>query len=198
MIIASVLVLLMTFPGLALFYGGLVRSKNILSILVQCFALGGVMTLLWVTFGYSLATTDGNSIIGGFDKLFLKGITTDTVSGDIPESVFVMFQMTFAIITPALIVGAFAERIKFSAMMIFSVVWFILSYLPIWHMAWSGDGLFHKWHVLDFAGGTVVHINAAIAGLIGCLFVGKRKGFGKRPLIHVYSGTSTKLLSGDS
>lgn len=186
MLVASLLVLLMTLPGLALFYGGLVRAKNVLSILVQCFAMAGVMSLLWVIYGYSLATTDGNAFIGGVDQLMLKGLTVDSVSGSIPESVFVMFQMTFAIITPALIIGAFAERIKFSAVLIFSVIWFTISYLPIWHMAWNTTeeigGLFHRWHVIDFAGGTVVHINAAVAGLVGCIMVGPRRGFGKKPL----------------
>jgi Amt family ammonium transporter len=179
MIVASVLVLLMTLPGLAMFYGGLVRAKNALSIFVQCFAIAGVMSLLWVAFGYSVATTGEGPFIGGFDKLFLKGVTASSLVGDIPESVFVMFQMTFAIITPALIIGAFAERMKFSAVLIFTTVWFVLSYLPVWHMAWQANGLFFKWGVLDFAGGTVVHINAAIAGLVGCIVVGKRKGFGQ-------------------
>ena len=178
-IVATALVLLMTLPGLALFYTGLVRAKNALSILVQCFAIAGIMSLLWVIFGYSLATTDGNAFIGGLDKAFLKGMTVDSLVGDIPESVFVMFQMTFAIITPALIIGAFAERMKFSAVLVFTTLWFILSYLPVWHMAWSANGLFMGWGVLDFAGGTVVHINAAIAGLVGCLAVGKRRGFGQ-------------------
>jgi Amt family ammonium transporter len=192
MIVASVLVLFMTLPGLALFYGGLVRAKNVLSILVQCFALAGVITVLWVVYGYSLAfNTDGmeagtfnlHSLIGGLGTAFLSGISVDTVSGSIPESVFVMFQMTFAIITPALIVGAFAERMKFSAMLLFCIFWFTLSYLPICHMAWSGDGaLFAEWGVMDFAGGTVVHINAGIAGLVACLLVGKRRGFGTEPL----------------
>ena len=170
MITASALVLFMTLPGLALFYGGLVRAKNILSVLMQCFGITGVVTVLWVVYGYSMAfntdgmtegTTNMNSFIGGLGTMFLKGITPDSVSGSIPEVVFVMFQMTFAIITPALIVGAFAERMKFSAMMLFSVAWFTFSYLPICHMAWSGGGaLFADWGVLDFAGGTVVHINA--------------------------------------
>jgi len=181
-IVASVLVLLMTLPGLALFYGGLVRAKNALSIFVQCFAIAGVMSLLWVAFGYSLATTGDGPIIGDFSKAFLKGVTASSLVGDIPESVYVMFQMTFAIITPALIIGAFAERMKFSAVLIFTTVWFILSYLPIWHMAWQENGLFFKWGVLDFAGGTVVHINAAIAGLVGCIVVGKRKGFGQHAM----------------
>ncbi len=179
MFICTVLVLLMTLPGLALFYGGLVRSKNVLSILVQCLAMAGVMSLLWVIYGYSFATTDGNSFIGGAEKLFLRGVTPDSDAGGYPETIYVMFQMTFAIITPALIIGAFAERIKFGAVMLFSIIWFTISYLPIWHMAWHSDGFFHKFHVLDFAGGTVVHINAAVAGLVGCLMVGKRKGFQK-------------------
>lgn len=186
MLVASLLVLLMSLPGLALFYGGLVRSKNVLSILVQCFTMAGIMSLLWVIYGYSFATTDGNAFIGGADQVMLKNMTADSVSGSIPESVFVMFQMTFAIITPALIIGAFAERIKFSAVIVFSVIWFTISYLPIWHMAWNTSedigGLFHRWHVIDFAGGTVVHINAAIAGLVGCIMVGPRRGFGKKPL----------------
>ena len=179
MFIASVLVLLMTLPGLALFYGGLVRSKNTLSILVQCLAMAGVMSLLWVIYGYSFATTDNNAFIGGASKLFLNGVTPDSDAGGYPETIFIMFQMTFAIITPALIIGAFAERIKFGAVMVFSIIWFTISYLPIWHMAWNSGGFFHNFHVLDFAGGTVVHINAAVAGLVGCLMVGPRKGFQK-------------------
>ena len=186
MIVATALVLFMTLPGLALFYGGLVRSKNVLSVLVQCFALAGVMTLLWVAYGYSLAFSNGGNLqkfIGGFDQIFLKGITVDSVSGSIPESLFAAFQMTFAIITPALIVGAFAERMKFSGMMLFSILWFTFSYLPICHMAWAGDGaLFADWGVLDFAGGTVVHVNAGIAGLVTCLLLGPRKGFPKEPM----------------
>jgi Amt family ammonium transporter len=188
MIVASVLVLFMTIPGLSLFYGGLVRTKNVLSILVQCFAITAMITILWVIYGYSIAfNTAGmaegvynfNSFFGGFGTAFLSGIGVETVSGSIPETVFVMFQMTFAIITPALIVGAFAERMKFSAVMLFVAVWFTFSYLPIAHMAWAGDGaLFANWGVLDFAGGTVVHINAGIAALVACLLVGKRKGFG--------------------
>lgn len=178
MMTASVLVLFMTLPGLALFYGGLVRAKNILSILVQCLAIAAVMSILWVVYGYSLAAGSGGTFIGNLDNLFLKGVTVDSVSGSIPESVFVFFQMTFAIITPALIVGAFAERMKFSAVLIFTSIWFTLSYLPLWHMAWGG-GLFAGWDVLDFAGGTVVHINAGIAGLVACIVVGKRRGHGK-------------------
>ena len=180
MFISTVLVLLMTLPGLALFYGGLVRTKNTLSILVQCLAMAGVMSLLWVIYGYSFATTDNNPFIGGASKLFLKGVTAVSDAGGYPETIFVFFQMTFAIITPALIIGAFAERIKFSTVMVFSIIWFTISYLPIWHMAWNiNEGFFHKFHVLDFAGGTVVHINAAMAGLVGCLMVGPRKGYGK-------------------
>lgn len=186
MITATVLVLFMTLPGLALFYGGLVRSKNVLSVLVQCFAMAAVMTLLWVIYGYTFAFgTEGpmNAIIGDFSNLFLNNVDSTSISGTIPEVVFVTFQMTFAIITPALIVGAFAERMKFAAMMIFCVVWFTFSYLPVCHMAWGGDGaLFWDWGVLDFAGGTVVHINAGIAGLVACMMVGKRAGFGVEPL----------------
>ncbi len=183
MIVATVLVLLMTLPGLALFYGGLVRAKNVLSILVQCFAIAGVMSLLWVIYGYSFATTNGSGATSGFigdgSKMFLKGLTAESLSGTIPESVFVVFQMTFAIITPALIVGAFAERMKFLAILLFSIVWFTFSYLPIWHMAWNENGWFWHWGVIDFAGGTVVHINAAIAGLVACIMVGPRQGFRK-------------------
>jgi len=196
MITASALVLFMTLPGLALFYGGLVRSKNVLSVLVQCFAVASVMSLLWIVYGYSLAfNTQGmekgvvnlHSLVGGLGGAFLKGVTGGSVSGTIPETLFIMFQMTFAIITPALIVGAFAERMKFAAVLAFSVVWFTFSYLPICHMAWAGDlvdtfGLFGGWGVLDFAGGTVVHINAGIAGLVACIMVGKRKGYGLTPL----------------
>lgn len=181
MITATALVLFMTLPGLALFYGGLVRSKNILSVLVQCFAMAGIMTLLWVIYGYSLAFSDGGAtqrFVGGFERLFFKGVTVDSLSGTIPESVFATFQMTFAIITPALIVGAFAERMRFPAMLLFCSLWFTFSYLPICHMAWGGEGaLFYGWGVLDFAGGTVVHINAGIAGLVTCIMIGKRSGY---------------------
>ncbi len=183
MLISSVLVLLMTLPGLALFYGGLVRSKNVLSLFVQCFAMAGVMSILWVVFGYALATGDSVNGLIGWDKskLFLDHISSTKdgmggVSGTIPESVFVMFQMTFIIISPALIVGAFAERMKFSAMLIFTVIWTVLSYLPMWHMVW-GEGMLHSWGAIDFAGGNVVHINAGIAGLVACIFIGKRKGY---------------------
>ncbi|MFI8380788.1 ammonium transporter [Pseudomonas sp. NPDC079086] len=187
MLVATVLVLFMTIPGLALFYAGMVRSKNVLSLLMQCFAITGLISILWVVYGYSMAfDTTGmeqgvlnlNSFVGGFSKAFLSGLTLDSLVAGIPESVFITFQMTFAIITPALIVGAFAERMKFSAMLIFMAVWFTLVYAPIAHMVWSGDGaLMWDWGVLDFAGGTVVHINAGIAGLVACLVLGKRKGF---------------------
>ncbi len=182
-IVATALVLFMTLPGLALFYGGLVRSKNVLSIFVQCFAITGVMTLLWVAYGYSLAFGNGGSYqwaIGNLDKAFLKGVTLDAVTMTIPETLFAAFQMTFAIITPALIVGAFAERMKFKGMLLFCILWFTLSYLPICHMAWAGEGsLFHGWGVLDFAGGTVVHVNAGIAGLVTCIMLGRRSGYPK-------------------
>ncbi|NCX98879.1 MAG: ammonium transporter [Planctomycetia bacterium] len=183
-IVATALVLFMTLPGLALFYGGLVRSKNVLSVFVQCFALTGVMTLLWVAYGYSLAFGNGGAqqwVIGNLDKAFFRGVTVAAVTGTIPEPLFAAFQMTFAIITPALIVGAFAERMRFKGMLLFSVLWFTLSYLPICHMAWAGEGsLFHGWGVLDFAGGTVVHVNAGIAGLVTCLMLGSRSGYPKQ------------------
>ena len=178
MIVATALVLFMTIPGLSLFYGGLARRKNVLSILVQCFAITCLMTILWTIYGYSLAYTDGNQFIGGLDKLFLKGIGVDTIAGTIPESVYFTFQMTFAIITPALIVGAFAERMKFSSVLVFMVLWFTFSYLPIWHMVWQSGGLIAGWGAVDFAGGTVVHINAGVAGLVTCIMLGKRKGYG--------------------
>lgn len=188
MLTATALVLFMTIPGLALFYGGLVRVQNVLSVLMQCFALTGLMTIVWIICGYSLAfNTDGmvageltvNSFIGGLGTMFLNGIGVDSVSGSIPETVFVVFQMTFAIITPALIAGAFAERMKFSAMLIFSVVWSIVVYAPLCHMAWSGDGsLFGDIiKAMDFAGGNVVHINAGVAALIAAIMVGKRLGY---------------------
>ena len=187
MLVATLLVLFMTIPGLALFYGGMVRSKNVLSVLMQCFAITCLISILWVIYGYSIAfdttgmeagVTNFNSFVGGLDKVFLNGLTLDSLTALVPESVFVVFQMTFAIITPALIVGAFAERMKFSAMLIFMAVWFTLVYAPIAHMVWAGDGgLLWDWGVLDFAGGTVVHINAGIAGLVACIVLGKRKGF---------------------
>ena len=187
MLTSTALVLFMTIPGLALFYGGLVRTKNVLSVLMQCFALTAIMTLVWVIIGYSLAfNTDGmeagvtniSSFVGGLGTMFLSGVTASSLSGTIPETVFITFQMTFAIITPALIVGAFAERMKFSAMIVFSILWSIIVYAPICHMAWSGDGsFFGDMGVLDFAGGTVVHINAGIAALVACIVIGKRQGY---------------------
>ena len=192
MLTATALVLFMTIPGLALFYGGMVRSKNILSVMMQCFAVTGLMSILWIVYGYSLAfdttgmeagVTNFNSFVGGLDRAFLSGLTPDSLVGAFPESVFITFQMTFAIITPALIVGAFAERMKFSAMLVFMGVWFTLVYAPIAHMVWGGDGgLMWDWGVLDFAGGTVVHINAGIAGLVACLVLGKRKGYPTTPM----------------
>ena len=179
MITATALVLFMTIPGLSLFYAGLVRAKNVLSVLMQCFAITGLMSLLWAIYGYSLASTDGGSLnqwIGGLEKLFLAGVTVDALSGTIPESVFMTFQMTFAIITPALIVGAFAERMKFSAMLWFMALWVTLVYVPIWHWVWGG-GWVADMGALDFAGGTVVHINAGVAGLVAALVLGKRKGY---------------------
>ena len=187
MLTATALVLFMTIPGLSLFYGGLVRAKNVLSVLMQCFALTGLVTILWIVYGYSLAfdttgmeagVTNLHSFVGGLGKAFARGISVDSLSGTIPESVFVTFQLTFAIITPALIAGAFAERMKFSAMLLFMTIWFTVVYAPVCHMAWSGGGAFF-WDlgVLDFAGGTVVHINAGIAGLVAALVLGKRQGY---------------------
>lgn len=188
MLTATALVLFMTIPGLALFYGGLVRVQNVLSVLMQCFALTGIISILWIVIGYSLAfNTAGmeagkitfNSFVGGLGTFFLTGIGVDTLSGTIPETVFVVFQMTFAIITPALIAGAFAERMKFSAMLLFSAVWSLIVYAPLCHMAWSGDGSLFGDIIgaLDFAGGNVVHINAGIAALVAAILVGKRIGY---------------------
>ena len=206
MMVATVLVILMTIPGLALFYGGLVRSKNMLSVLMQVFIIFALILVLWSIYGYSLAFTQGGSFFGSFDRLFLKGMTPDTVTGTfskgvvLPEFVFVAFQATFAAITCGLIVGSFAERVKFSAVLLFVVLWFTFSYLPIAHMVWFWPGpdaftdaaaaekataaagwLFQK-GALDFAGGTVVHINAAMAGLVGAYVIGKRVGYGKESM----------------
>ena len=221
MLISTVLVLLMTIPGLALFYGGLVRTKNMLSVLSQVFAIVALVAILWVVFGYSLAFTPSaiGDYVGGLDKLFLKGVTVDSVVATfsngvvIPELVYVVFQMTFACITPALIVGAFAERIRFSAVLVFVTLWVTFIYFPIAHMVWywagpdaiadaakllaaatddaakaaaqtkldavmADAGLAFQWGALDFAGGTVVHINAGIAGLVGAIMIGKRVGYG--------------------
>ncbi|WP_057956275.1 ammonium transporter [endosymbiont of Ridgeia piscesae] len=174
---STALVLFMTLPGLALFYGGLVRSKNVLSVLMQCFSIAGMATVIWFVFGYSLAFGEGNAWIGDFSKVMMAGIGKETLSGDIPESLFMLFQMTFAIITPALIVGGFAERMKFSAMMIFSAVWLVLVYLPVTHWVWGG-GWLGEMGLYDFAGGTVVHITAGVGALMAALVLGPRKGFG--------------------
>jgi len=237
MMIATVLVLLMTIPGLALFYGGLVRSKNMLSVLTQVFAIVCITMLIWVTYGYSLAFTNGgglNNFVGGFSKAFLAGVDANSVAATfsngvvIPEYVYIVFQMTFACITPALIVGAFAERMKFSALVLFSVLWVTFIYLPMAHMVWywvgpdgiaaaakavaeagtdaakkaaaeaalvavkADAGLLFQWGALDFAGGTVVHINAGIAGLVGCIVLGKRIGYGKE-LMAPHSLTMTMI-----
>ena len=184
MLTSTLLVILMIIPGLALFYGGLARSKNMLSVLVQVFVIFAMITVLWAMYGYSLAFSGEGQFFGSLDRLFLKGIAPDTLSTllpTIPEYVFVAFQSTFAAITVALVVGSFAERIKFSAVLIFSVLWFTFSYIPMAHMVWGG-GLLGKDGALDFAGGTVVHINAGIAGLVGAYMVGKRIGFGKEAL----------------
>ena len=206
MIVATVLVILMVVPGLALFYGGMVRAKNMLSVLMQVFIIFSMMAILWALYGYSIAFTEGNAFFGGFSKVFLKGITPDSMAATfskgvyVPEYIYVAFQLTFAAITPALIVGAFAERVKFSAVLLFMFIWFTFSYLPMAHMVWYWTGpdaytdanaasvagatagfIFQK-GALDFAGGTVVHINAGIAGLVGCLMIGKRIGFGRESL----------------
>ena len=182
MLTATALVLFMTIPGLALFYAGMVHAKNVLSVLMQCFAITGLATIIWIIVGYSLAFTGDGAYWGSLEKAFLKGVTVDALSGTIPETVFMTFQMTFAIITPALIVGAFAERMKFSAMLWFMGIWLILVYAPICHWVWGG-GWLGEMGVLDFAGGTVVHINAGIAGLVACIVLGKRNGYTKTPML---------------
>jgi Amt family ammonium transporter len=186
MMTATVLVLFMTIPGLALFYGGLVRAKNMLSVLMQCTVIASVMMIVWVLWGYSIAFGGGTSPFwGGFGKVFLAGVTTETTSATftddvvLPEYLFICFQMTFAAITPALIVGAFAERIRFRSVILFCVLWGTFVYFPIAHMVWDSSGYIFGLGAIDFAGGTVVHINAGIAALVGCIFVGKRLGFGK-------------------
>jgi Amt family ammonium transporter len=179
---STALVLFMTIPGLALFYGGLVRTKNVLSVLMQCFAITATITIVWFAFGYSLAFDTGSPYLGGLGKLFLAGVTGDSLTGTIPEILFVAFQMTFAIITPALIVGAFAERMRFAPMLLFSVAWLIVVYLPVCHMVWGG-GLLGEMGVLDFAGGIVVHITAGVAALVACIAIGPRTGYGTTPMI---------------
>src|SRR4051794_16923140 len=176
MIVASALVLFMTLPGLALFYAGLVRAKNVLSVLMRCFAITCVVTLAWVICGYSIAFGDGNAWWGGLAKSFFAGIDVKTVKGTIPETLFAMYQMTFAIITPALVVGAYAERVRFSGMLIFSLLWLLFVYAPVAHWVW-GDGWLQKLGVMDFAGGTVVHANAGMAALVCALVLGRRRGF---------------------
>lgn len=176
---ATALVLFMTLPGLSLFYGGLVRSKNVLSVLMQCFSIACLMSLLWVLYGYSLAFGDGAAaqpVIGSLDTLLLGGLTREAVNGSVPKSVFVMFQMTFAIITPALVIGGFAERMKFSAMLWFAAAWFTLVYVPVCHWVWGG-GWLYELGLLDFAGGTVVHITAGIGALVAAVVLGRRRGF---------------------
>ena len=176
---STALVLFMTIPGLSLFYGGLVRSKNALSVLMQCFAITCMASLIWFAFGYSLAFGDGGSMnawIGNLDNLLMGNIKEESMAGDIPESVFAMFQMTFAVITPALIVGAFAERMRFSAMLLFSALWLVVVYAPITHWVWGG-GWLGEMGLLDFAGGTVVHITAGVGALVAALVLGNRRGF---------------------
>jgi Amt family ammonium transporter len=216
MTVATVLVTMMVLPGLALFYGGMVRAKNMLSVLMQVFVIFSLMAVLWAVYGYSLAFTEGNAFFGSFDKIFLKGVTPDSVAATfsksvvIPEYIYIVFQLTFAAITPALIVGAFAERVKFCAVLLFMVLWFTFSYVPIAHMVWywagpdaytdaaaaqaatATAGFLYQKGALDFAGGTVVHINAGVAGLIGCLLVGKRVGF-KRESMAPHSVTMTMI-----
>ncbi len=173
---STALVLFMTLPGLALFYGGLVRTKNVLSVLMQCFAIAGMASIVWFVFGYSLAFGEGNVFIGDFSKIMLAGVGRNTLVGTIPETAFALFQMTFAIITPALIVGGFAERMKFSAMLLFSMLWLIAVYLPVTHWVWGG-GWLQGMGLYDFAGGTVVHITAGVASLVAAVVLGPRRGF---------------------
>jgi len=173
---STALVLFMTLPGLALFYGGLVRSKNVLSVLMQCFAIGGVSSILWLLVGYSLAFGEGNAYIGDFSKVLMAGIGRDALAGDIPEALFMLFQMTFAIITPALIIGGFAERMKFSAVLLFSALWLLAVYVPVTHWVWGG-GWLGQMGLYDFAGGVVVHITAGVAALVAAIVLGPRKGF---------------------
>jgi len=179
---STALVLFMTLPGLALFYGGLVRRKNILSILMQCFAIAGVSSILWFILGYSLAFGAGNAWIGDFSKVLMVGMTKETLAGDIPESLFMLFQMTFAVITPALIIGAYAERMKFSAVLLFSGLWLLVVYAPVTHWVWGG-GWLAQMGVYDFAGGIVVHITAGVAALVAAVVLGPRHGFPRTPML---------------
>lgn len=178
---STALVLFMTLPGLALFYGGLVRTKNILSVLMQCFAIAGIVSILWLVVGYSIAFAEGNAYFGDLSKFMLAGVTEGSLSGDIPESLFALFQMTFAIITPALIIGGFAERMRFSAVLLFSAIWLIVVYAPITHWVWGG-GWLQEMGLLDFAGGTVVHITAGVAALVAAIVLGPRNGFPSKPM----------------
>ncbi|MBI4825245.1 MAG: ammonium transporter [Nitrospirae bacterium] len=175
-LVSTALVLFMTIPGLAMFYGGLVRTKNVLSVLLQCFAITGIVSILWLVAGYSLAFSEGNPLLGGLSKFLFAGVMEESLTGSIPESLFAIFQMTFAIITPALIIGAFAERMRFSAMLLFSSVWLIAVYCPVTHWVWGG-GWLQQMGLLDFAGGTVVHVTAGVAALVAALVIGRRDGF---------------------
>ena len=181
MLTASALVLFMLLPGLSLFYAGLVRSKNVLSILMQCFTIACAMSLLWFVVGYSLAFSGDGAWIGNLDKAFLRGVTVDSMNGSIPESVFVVFQMTFIMITPALFVGGFAERMNFAAMLVFSVLWSLIVYVPVCHWVWGGGWLGQK-GLLDFAGGTVVHVTAGVSAIVAAVVIGNRQGFPEKPL----------------
>lgn len=193
MLTSTLLVLFMTVPGLALFYGGLVRSKNMLSVLMQVTLIASVVMILYVVYGYSMSFGGSESPYwGGLGKVFLAGVTPDSEAGSIPELVFAAFQMTFAALTPALIVGAFAERMRFSAVMLFSILWVTLVYFPIAHMAWDPAGLYFNWGAMDFAGGTVVHINAGIAALVGALVIGPRIGY-KKEIMAPHSMTLTMV-----
>lgn len=179
---STALVLFMTIPGLSLFYGGLVRSSNVLSILMQCFAITCLVTILWLVIGYSLAFDEGNLFIGGLNKMLFAGVSEDAMSGTIPESTFATFQMTFAIITPALIVGGFAERMRFSAVLVFTGLWLLLVYAPLTHWVWGG-GFLSEWGVMDFAGGLVVHVSAGTAALVAAIVLGPRRGFPTTPML---------------
>lgn len=179
MMTSTALVLFMTIPGLSLFYGGLVRTRNVLSVLMQCFAITCIASLVWFIVGYSIAFGDGNAFVGGFDRLFLNSLLEGNVEGAIPESLFALYQMTFAVITPALIFGGFAERVKFGPVMLFSIIWLLLVYSPITHWVWDPQGWLYARGVLDFAGGTVVHITAGMASLVCALYLGPRTGFGR-------------------
>jgi Amt family ammonium transporter len=181
-LVATALVLLMTLPGLALFYGGMVRRKNVLATMTQTIAIAAVVTLTWCAVGYSLAMRPGTAFVGGLDRLFLDGLSLDALSGGVPESVFAMFQLSFAIITTALVPGAFAERMKFAAVLLFAALWSVLVYAPVAHWVWAPDGWLAVLGALDYAGGTVVHINAGVAGLVCALYVGPRSGYGRQPM----------------